>query len=271
VNTSLEFRIGLLGMPDNISTQRLLQQLAEYEVRVNFVVYWKPSLLDLLKRLYRKTKSDGILAATQRILFALAAGKVAKKNNLSDLNGWRQYFVSHHNSSECHEILKNENTDVIILATDAIIVPSILAIPRVATLNAHPAWLPRFRGLGSMASQMYAGYLPAVSVHQVNESIDTGPVFVRECFDFERKEGIQALEDSTLPSVQARLLAKTIRMFYNGCAKPIDTFAEPSRLFRGISPGLRKTLDKRLRSGRVKLAPIDEGETKQTTVRYGRP
>ncbi len=247
--------IGVLGMPDNPGTGQMLAYLTrEAGIDVDFVVYWDPSPREQWKRVVRKIKAAGVGPALSRAVYAL----VHRGPLRSDRTGgrqpgaYREYHVPGHNSPECAEILQRERVDVLLLGTDALIGRRILEIPRVVTLNVHPGWVPQHRGLGSNLFQMEAGELPAVSVHAVNEGIDTGPVIVRERVPVDPTRGLDHIEQ-VVDMRRRELLADVLRLAEDGKLQYVDTFTEPSGMTRGMSARRRKRLDTRLRSGAVTL------------------
>lgn len=254
INQRKELVIGVLGMPDNENTPSLIKYMLSNSIFIDFVVYWKPSTKDQVKRVLRKLKFQGIIPTVKRIFYAIFKSKLKKQNQPEKQNQFEEYYVSSHNSLECQAILKNKNVDILLLATDSIIYQKILEIPNVATLNAHPGWTPQFRGLGSLLFQLADGKLPAVSVHQVDEGIDTGPVILREYIDVDPIDGLDIIEKK-VDLLQKELFLKVIKMFQKGNIKYIETFEEPSNMTRGMSWKERKVLDKKLKSGSLKLTP----------------
>jgi folate-dependent phosphoribosylglycinamide formyltransferase PurN len=247
-----EICIGVLGMPDNSATSELLDYLVGREgIKIDFVVYWKPSPRDQLKRLTRKLKHGGVFPALERTYHALFRSALRSRVSAHDLP-FRRYYVSGHNSLECAQILRQEKVDILLLATDAIITTKILQIPKLATLNAHPGWAPRFRGVGSNLYQMESGEYPAISVHQVDEGIDTGPLILREQFRVNYRKGLKQIE-AEIAAYRHRCLAKAVRMFVRGEVRYLDTFLEPSNMTRGMALKRQRKLEKRLRSGTLVL------------------
>jgi folate-dependent phosphoribosylglycinamide formyltransferase PurN len=246
--------IGILGMPDNENTPHLIRHLAAHDIPIAFVVYWTPSIKDQYRRVVRKVKLAGIVPTLKRVTYALVKAQSGPQEKQA--YPYRQYVVPGHNSPQCQQILRNEQVDILLLATDAIITHKILSIPRLVTLNAHPGWIPQFRGLGSTAFQLAQGRFPAVSVHKVDEGVDTGPLVLRECIAVDPRQGLDAIEQR-VHVLQRDLMVRAIKMFQAGDVQFIDTFEEPSNMTRGMTAVQRKALDKKLRSGRLKLAPFD--------------
>ena len=68
--------------------------------------------------------------------------------------------------------------DLLLLADSGIIPRSVLAVPRFATLNAHPGLLPHYRGLDPELWAIDEGRFDAIgcTLHLVNAGIDTGSI-----------------------------------------------------------------------------------------------
>lgn len=82
-------------------------------------------------------------------------------------------------------------------------------------INIHPSLLPRFPGLDAIGQALEAGVAETgVTVHYVDEGVDTGPVIAQESLPIEPDdtedtlaERIHAIEHRLLPSVIAQLAA----------------------------------------------------------------
>ncbi len=251
-------RVGLLGMPDNEATPALLRELEANDVRVETIVYWRPAARDQWKRVMNKLRAAGLRGVLTRVVQALArrAGRPRAASGAAlpePFPGARRFDVPHHNSDECRDLLKREGVDVLIVATDAILTRKVFLAPRVATLNGHPGWVPAFRGLGSVYHQMRHGWPPAVSVHQVDEGIDTGPAYAREWLDV-RTVAPERIE-AELTRLRGRLFARVIDALARDQARPIDVFLEPSGMTRGMPLAERRELERELRAGRVLSVP----------------
>lgn len=249
-----ELVIGVLGIANNEPTAGLLDYLTlSAGLRLDFVVYWTPSLRQQWRRLRRKVKAEGILPAIERGVYAMRHWSEDRTPN-SPRTGrsHREYFVPGHNSEECRFILNKEKVDVLILATDAIIGPRVLRIPRIVTLNAHPGWIPKYRGLGANLFQMENGELPAVSVHAVDEGIDTGPLIAREKINLDPRQGLRMIE-AEVDRKRYEMLAEVVSRLREGSLPFIDTFCERSSVTRGMPRSRRKRLDALLKSGELNL------------------
>lgn len=90
--------------------------------------------------------------------------------------------VEDHNGSRCTEILRRISPDVMVLYGTRIILPHVLQIPAVGTLNLHSSLLPRFRGGKSEFWVLLTGEHDAcgATVHWVEPRLDAGPIFLQE-------------------------------------------------------------------------------------------
>ncbi len=251
-------KVGLLGMPDNEATPALLRALKANGVDVQLVVYWRPAARDQWRRVLNKLRSAGVGGVLARVRQALARGAARSAARAAVPPGEpfpraRRVWVPHHNSEACRDAIVTEGIDVLIVATDAILSRRIFRAPRVATLNGHPGWVPTFRGLGSAWHQMRAGWPCAVSIHQVDEGIDTGPALVREWLP----EGSIAPHEveARLTELRGRLFARVIDALARGEARPLDLYEEPSGMTRGMPLAERRALERELAAGRVLRVP----------------
>lgn len=246
--------VGVLGMPDNVNTVRLLDKFDRApDVSVDFVIYWRPSLRQQYKRVLRKLQTSGLRATLERIVYALGwrrASRADKAGERLPRKPIREYFVADHNSRECREIVKQEKADLLLLATDAIIRSAILKAPRLGVLNAHPGWNPQFRGLACLCPQLEAGFRPAATLHLADEGVDTGPVILRREFDFDWTRGLHYIREAMVHRRQ-ELLVEGVRLFQAGTVEFTDTFLEPSHMLREIPLRRVRAVDRRLRSGKL--------------------
>jgi methionyl-tRNA formyltransferase len=244
--------VGVLGMPDNLNTARLLQHFDRApDVSIDFVIYWKPSLRQQWKRVVRKLKTSGVRATVQRIVYALSrsrASRAGKTNERPLRKPIRENYVADHNSRECREIVKQEKADLLLLSTDAIIRSAILKAPRLGVLNAHPGWIPQFRGLACLCPQLEAGFKPAVSLHLADEGVDTGPLILRREFEFDWTLGLDHVLEEMV-RCRHELLVEGVRLYQAGKVEFTDTFLEPSNMIRRMPLRRVRALDRRMRSG----------------------
>lgn len=113
-------------------------------------------------------------------LFRKVSGKRAantKNENTKSIKvSPKVYLVKSHNSTECVEILKSLKPEIIVLRGCGIIKKTVLDVPAIGVINPHYAVLPDYRGMDVTEWSALHGDAIAVSVHAVNEGVDTGKV-----------------------------------------------------------------------------------------------
>src|SRR4051812_30562152 len=80
--------------------------------------------------------------------------------------------------------MQEREADVaVVLAYGRILPPAVLATPRQGCLNLHASLLPRYRGAAPINWCIVRGESETgVSLMQMEEGLDTGPVFARRAF-----------------------------------------------------------------------------------------
>ncbi|OGH64487.1 MAG: hypothetical protein A2821_03125 [Candidatus Magasanikbacteria bacterium RIFCSPHIGHO2_01_FULL_41_23] len=87
-----------------------------------------------------------------------------------------------------------------------IIPPEVLAVPRLGTLNIHPALLPKYRGRFSTAHAIFNGEThTGVTIHWMDAGIDSGPIIKQEQFEI--------TSDDTGRSVYDKFTATGTKLF----------------------------------------------------------
>jgi hypothetical protein len=260
VAKNMGLRIGLLGMPDNSATRVLLLELHRLGRRPDIVILLEPDINTQWRRLKRKLRAGGLLATASRIAYALSTrmfGNQGQQN--SEVVPWPPeiHYVRNFNNKKCRWLIRNADLDILLLSTDSMIGRRTFSLPRYGTLNAHPGWIPAYRGLGSMLCMARDGIAPAISVHLVDEGVDTGPLILRKTIDpvvverGDEAEHIYFIE-------QARMFVRVIDMIEQGKASPIDTFLEQSNMTRGIQAKEARTIQAKVRSRQHDLQSMED-------------
>ena len=83
---------------------------------------------------------------------------------------------------EAAERLRETRPDVLVVAAYGLILPAaVLAVPARGCLNIHASLLPRWRGAAPIQRALLAGdTVTGISIMQMDEGLDTGPVLLRE-------------------------------------------------------------------------------------------
>ena len=100
-----------------------------------------------------------------------------------------------------------------------LLTPGFLARFPDRVINVHPSLLPAFPGVGAIAQALdYGAKVTGVTVHLVDEGVDTGPVILQRAIEIggttdpdELHARLRPLEHALLPEVVRRIAAGGIR------------------------------------------------------------
>ena len=95
------------------------------------------------------------------------------------------------------KVLKDKNVDLIVLSGYMRFIGKVLleAYPK-AIINLHPAYLPEFPGAHSIKDAFEAGVSQTVvTVHYVDEGVDTGPIIRQERVPIDPNWNLETLEE----------------------------------------------------------------------------
>jgi methionyl-tRNA formyltransferase len=120
------------------------------------------------------------------------------------------------------DALRQLAPDLFVVAAYGLILPkSVLAIPRFGALNVHASRLPAYRGASPITAALLDGLdETGVSIMQMDEGMDTGPVLVQARQAIESTDTTASLSER-LAVQGARLLVETIGEWVTGRIKPI--------------------------------------------------
>ena len=109
---------------------------------------------------------------------------------------------------------------LIVIAYGQILPKTILSIPRFGCINVHASLLPRWRGAAPIARAIEAGdAATGVSIMQMDEGLDTGPVLATAETPIADSDTAQTLHDR-LSVLGARALPDTLASLARGEVRP---------------------------------------------------
>jgi phosphoribosylglycinamide formyltransferase 1 len=86
-------------------------------------------------------------------------------------------------------------------------------------INVHPALLPAFPGVRAIEQAVdYGVKVSGVTVHFVDEGVDTGPIILQECFELPYPRDIGRIEQRA-HAVEHRLLPRAVRLIAEGSVR----------------------------------------------------
>jgi phosphoribosylglycinamide formyltransferase-1 len=87
-------------------------------------------------------------------------------------------------------------------------------------VNVHPSLLPAFAGVGAIKQALdYGVRVIGVTVHLVDEGVDSGPVLLQEAFELPYARDIAAIE-AQVHAVEHRLLPRAVELIASGSVSP---------------------------------------------------
>jgi methionyl-tRNA formyltransferase len=186
----------------------------------------------------------------------------------------------------------------LVIAYGRILPPDVLAAPRRGCLNLHASLLPKYRGAAPINWAIVHGERETgVSLMQMDEGLDTGPVLAREALAIGPEETAGELA-ARIAELAARIVRERLEAAVRGelapepqdaalvsMAPPIESehrrvdFAQSAEaitnLVRGLAPtpgAFTTVAEKRLRLGRVRpLAEAPAGAPGTVTITGGTP
>lgn len=112
----------------------------------------------------------------------------------AEQKGIKTYSIDNPNKNEFVKILKEMDLDVIINQSQSIIKKKLLQIPKIGIINRHNALLPKNRGRLTPFWVLYKKEKETgVSIHFVEEGIDSGDIIVQERFLIEKKDNFNTI------------------------------------------------------------------------------
>jgi methionyl-tRNA formyltransferase len=190
------------------------------------VIFEPKSAMGKLQRIRAYVKRNGLPALFGKMGFVLS-DKLEKwrrrrteeqQINIAELVAKLDvptYFVDNHNSSDCRALLTHLAPDLVLISGTRILKAHIIESAKVGCLNAHPGWLPEFRGLNANGWAFLEGGKLGATVHFVDTNIDTGDIVVRRELQLLPGDTMEDLERKGA-SLCAELTAEAVQRIESG-------------------------------------------------------
>jgi phosphoribosylglycinamide formyltransferase 1 len=90
---------------------------------------------------------------------------------------------------------------------------------RDRVVNVHPALLPAFPGVRAIEQAVdYGVRIFGVTVHLVDEGVDTGPIILQGCLEIPNATDAEAVHDALRP-IEHSLLCEAVRLLASGAVR----------------------------------------------------
>lgn len=132
-------------------------------------------IIEFLISHYKTDISSIVLHESDTLISTYLEGKFDKN---------RIFFYAKDKKQDLFPFLKNDETDYFILAWWGYIIKEpIISLPKIGIINFHPSWLPYNRGKHYNFWTLVEDCPFGVSLHFVNEGIDTGDIIYQQPID----------------------------------------------------------------------------------------
>ena len=129
-------------------------------------------------------------------LFSLGLSKNPSIFAYAESNEIPARYITTANSLKFRKYLETLDLDIIINQSQSIIKKELLSIPRIGVINRHNALLPKNRGrLTPFWVVFNQEKETGVSIHFVEEGIDSGDIIVQKRFPVEKKDNFNSVVD----------------------------------------------------------------------------
>jgi len=132
----------------------------------------------------------------------------------------KQFSSREDYDTEVIKVLEAENIDLIVLAGFMRIISPVL-IRRFPNriLNIHPALLPSFKGAHGIKDAFdYGLKITGVTVHFVDEEMDSGPIILQQAVKIKDEDNLETLE-AKIHKIEHRIYPEAISLFVEGKLK----------------------------------------------------
>lgn len=116
--------------------------------------------------------------------------------------------------------LEEHQIDLLVLAGFMeILSPEFIRRFKGRIINVHPSLLPAFRGIHAIEKALdYGVRVSGVTVHFVDEGVDSGPIILQQAFELPYSAELEAVEES-VHAIEHELLPRAVRLLASGAVR----------------------------------------------------
>jgi methionyl-tRNA formyltransferase len=185
-------------------------------------------------------------ASLPRRLIAVARRRADDSIGICRALGWRYTLTPSINAPRAVARIRTVNRDLAVHAGAGIPHDALLQLPRLGTIGAHMALLPRFRGMNVAEWAALTDHPVGRSVYWMTRGIDTGPVILTRHVGTDGCASIASLRDR-VDAAQLDALDAVLRMLVDErrVARAREQRAEDGQQFYTMHAELRASLGSR--------------------------
>ncbi|MGB9858352.1 MAG: methionyl-tRNA formyltransferase [Moorellaceae bacterium] len=113
--------------------------------------------------------------------------------------------------------------DLLVLAYVTQFVPKeMIELATYGGINFHPSLLPKYRGGSAMNWTIINGETETgVTIHQIDEGVDTGPIVLQEKVPIDPDDSVKTLYFNKIYPLGVKMVAEAVRLIREGKAQPV--------------------------------------------------
>ncbi len=246
-----DLNIILLAYPDNPVGKVFLKHFIQNRINITGIIFETQSSKTAWKRLKSKIAKDGLAEALKRTMnvyvmkfFRTGLIHLAKKQGIA------VFPVEKFNSRFCADLLEHLHPDLIVIVSAPVLKPYIFETAKIGCLNAHPGWLPGYRGIGANAWALQNGGSPGISVHFIDHEIDKGLILAREKVPFTKKDTVAKINDRAVSS-GAEMICDQIKKIAQNHCRPLEIHEPHGPHYKAMPYKQVKKINKMIRDGEI--------------------
>jgi methionyl-tRNA formyltransferase len=147
--------------------------------------------------------------------------------------------VENINEKKCIEFISGYEPDIIAVCGTSVIKPAVFNLSRSGTINIHCGITPEYRSADPIFWALYSGEPDkvGVTIHFVDEGIDTGGIIYQEAVGVKKSDNLSTLYVKCIKR-GAELMARAISDFENNKVKTISKNKTTGKAYYHIDLGI---------------------------------
>jgi folate-dependent phosphoribosylglycinamide formyltransferase PurN len=180
----------------------------------------------------------------------------ALKNNIQEWNlplqklcnreGIEYFKVDSINSGEAVDLVKEKNIDVLLNAGAGIFRAPVIRAAKMGILNAHMGFLPTFRGMNVLEWSLFYDQRIGVTLHFIDEGIDTGDILLFKEIPREKGDTIATLRAKS-EAVNAEIMLEGIEALKSGSISGVRQKPEDGKQYFVMHDRMKELVEAKLK------------------------
>jgi folate-dependent phosphoribosylglycinamide formyltransferase PurN len=165
--------------------------------------------------------------------------------NLSVRNHFDILYSEDINNSATVASIKKSNIDVLIYCSGGILRRPLINTPKIGVLNAHMGILPKYRGMNVLEWSLFYDDPIGVTIHFIDEGIDTGAILITEKLGIEKGNTIEELRQKSIV-LNLKLMKDAIDLIHEGKCEKIPNPMQNGKQYFVMHDSLKKLVELKL-------------------------